>query len=69
MADQAELTFVKAFANNLSQQPVNYPDDFQPPLENYLKRVPTLPVSMRFVEVMAMLISFIVRLMYHRLRK
>lgn len=45
MADQAEVNFAAAFANTLSQQPVNYPDDFQPPLEGYLKRVPTLPVS------------------------
>jgi len=45
MADQAEAAFVKAFVNNISQQPVNYPDDFQPPLESYLKRVPALPID------------------------
>ncbi|KAJ3555807.1 hypothetical protein NM688_g2374 [Phlebia brevispora] len=44
MADQGEVAFVKAFAEGLSSQPVTYPDDFQPPLENYLKKVPTLPV-------------------------
>ncbi|EKM57601.1 uncharacterized protein PHACADRAFT_170838 [Phanerochaete carnosa HHB-10118-sp] len=45
MADQAEAAFIKAFVNGISQQPVNYPDDFQPPLEDYLKRVPTLPID------------------------
>lgn len=44
MADQAEANFVKAFVNNISQQPVNYADDFQPPLQEYLKKVPVLPV-------------------------
>ena len=44
MADQAEATFVKAFASSISQQPVTYTDDFQPPLDTYLKKVPTLPV-------------------------
>ncbi|KAI0763146.1 hypothetical protein BC629DRAFT_1597059 [Irpex lacteus] len=33
MSDQGELAF-----------PVNYADDFQPPLEDYLPRVPTLPI-------------------------
>ncbi|GJE85191.1 ubiquitin domain-containing protein [Phanerochaete sordida] len=45
MADQAEATFVKAFANSISQQPVTYTDDFQPPLDTYLKKVPTLPLE------------------------
>ncbi|KAI0337213.1 hypothetical protein BDW22DRAFT_1364376 [Trametopsis cervina] len=44
MADQAEFTFVKKFVENLSAQPVNYNDDFQPPPEDYLKKVPTLPI-------------------------
>jgi len=44
MADKAELAFVKKFVENLSAQPVNYADDFQPPLEDYLQRVPTLPI-------------------------
>ncbi|KAF7795640.1 hypothetical protein EIP86_006805 [Pleurotus ostreatoroseus] len=44
MADPSEVAFVKTFAEGLSSQPVTYPDDFQPPLENYLKKVPTLPV-------------------------
>lgn len=47
MSDQAEVTFTKAFVNNLSQQPLNYPDDFQQPLENNLKRMPTLQVRTR----------------------
>jgi ubiquitin-like protein 4 len=45
MSDQAELAFVKKYVENIGAQPVNYNDDFQPPLEDYLKRVPTLPVS------------------------
>ena len=48
MADQAEVNFAKAFVNNISQQPVNYADDFQPPLENYLRKVPALPVRIRW---------------------
>ncbi|KAI0701074.1 hypothetical protein BC835DRAFT_1411677 [Cytidiella melzeri] len=44
MAEQAELAFVKKFVENIGAQPVNYPDDFQPPLEEYLKKVPTLPI-------------------------
>ncbi|EPQ50149.1 ubiquitin-domain-containing protein [Gloeophyllum trabeum ATCC 11539] len=45
MADQAELAFVKNFAHILASAPVQYPDDFQQPLQNWLKKVPTLPVS------------------------
>lgn len=44
MADKNEASFVKTYAEGLSSQPVTYADDFQPPLENYLKKVPTLPV-------------------------
>ena len=44
MSDQGELAFVKKFAETIGAQPVNYADDFQPPLEDYLPRVPTLPV-------------------------
>lgn len=46
MADQAELAFVKNFAHILASAPVQYPDDFQQPLQNWLKRVPTLPVDL-----------------------
>ncbi|KAK7676400.1 hypothetical protein QCA50_011465 [Cerrena zonata] len=46
MAEQAEAAFVKNFTNNLSAQPVTYPDDFQPPPESYLKKVPVLPVDL-----------------------
>ncbi|KAI0090457.1 hypothetical protein BDY19DRAFT_773129 [Irpex rosettiformis] len=42
MADQAELAFVKKYAETIGAQPVNYTDDFQPPLQDYLPRVPTL---------------------------
>ncbi|PCH35108.1 ubiquitin-domain-containing protein [Wolfiporia cocos MD-104 SS10] len=45
MADQAELAFVKSFANNLSSHPVTYADDFQQPPENSLKKIPVLPVD------------------------
>ena len=45
MADEKEVAFVKTFVSGLSSQPVTYEDDFQPPLENYLKKVPVLPVS------------------------
>lgn len=44
MAEQAEVAFVKNFANNLSTQPVTYPDDFQSPPASHLKKVPVLPV-------------------------
>lgn len=46
MADQAELAFIKTFVNNLSSQPVVYPNDFQQPPENTLPRVPILQVHM-----------------------
>ncbi|KAI0078639.1 hypothetical protein K474DRAFT_1660258 [Panus rudis PR-1116 ss-1] len=46
MADQAELAFIKNFTNNLSAQPVTFPDDFQQPPENRLKKVPVLPVEL-----------------------
>ncbi|EMD35647.1 hypothetical protein CERSUDRAFT_116388 [Gelatoporia subvermispora B] len=45
MADQAELAFVKNFVNNISSQPVVYPNDFQQPPADSLKRVPVLEVD------------------------
>ncbi|EIN08213.1 hypothetical protein PUNSTDRAFT_113799 [Punctularia strigosozonata HHB-11173 SS5] len=45
MSDQAELAFIKTFASNLSTIPVNYPDDYQQPPSNWLKKVPTVPVE------------------------
>lgn len=44
MADQTELAFVKKLVPSLVEQPVNYNDEFQPPLDQYLKKVPVLPV-------------------------
>ena len=44
MAEQAELAFVKSFANAISSQPVVYGNDYQTAPENELKRVPVLPV-------------------------
>lgn len=35
---------MKAFANNLSSQPVTYADDFQQPPERSLRKIPVLPV-------------------------
>ena len=45
MAEQAELAFVKSFANAISSQPVVYGNDYQTAPENELKKVPVLPVS------------------------
>ena len=44
MADDREVAFAKSFAAGLAQHPVTYDDDFQPPVESFLKRVPVLPV-------------------------
>ena len=44
----AEETFVKAFLNTLASQPIQYPDDYQQPSENSLRKVPILPVSSYF---------------------
>lgn len=44
MANEAEVAFVKKLAGVLAEQPVNYNDDFQPPLDQYMKKVPALQV-------------------------
>jgi len=44
MAEQAEIAFIKTFTNTISSQPVSYPDNFQQPPADSLKRVPVLPV-------------------------
>ena len=44
MADDREVAFVRSFAAGLASQPVTYDDDFQPPVESFLKKVPVLPV-------------------------
>ncbi|KAF5344024.1 hypothetical protein D9758_012896 [Tetrapyrgos nigripes] len=46
MAEQAEIAFIKTFTNTISSQPVAYPDTYQQPPTNSLKRVPVLPVSL-----------------------
>ncbi|RPD54929.1 ubiquitin-domain-containing protein [Lentinus tigrinus ALCF2SS1-7] len=45
MAEQAELAFVKSFANAISSQPVVYGNDYQTAPENELKKVPVLPID------------------------
>ena len=44
MADEREVAFVKTFVSGIADQPKAYDDDFQPPLEEYMHRVPVLPV-------------------------
>ncbi|KAI0760526.1 ubiquitin-domain-containing protein [Fomes fomentarius] len=45
MSEQAELAFVKSFANALSSQPVVYGNDYQQAPENELKKVPVLAID------------------------
>ena len=44
MAEQAEATFLKNFVGVIANQPVSYPDDFQAPPEQSLRRIPVVPV-------------------------
>ena len=44
MAEQAEATFLKNFVGVIGNQPVNYPDDFQAPPEQSLRKIPVVPV-------------------------
>jgi UV excision repair protein RAD23 len=44
MADQAETTFLKNFVGVIANQPISYPDDFQAPPEQSLRKIPVLPV-------------------------
>ncbi|TFK49045.1 ubiquitin-like protein [Heliocybe sulcata] len=46
MADQAELAFVKNFINILGSAPVQYPDDYQQPPQDWLKKIPILPIAL-----------------------
>jgi len=46
MAEQAEATFLKNFVGVIANQPVSYPDDFQAPPEQSLKRIPIAPVPL-----------------------
>ncbi|KAI0754240.1 ubiquitin-domain-containing protein [Daedaleopsis nitida] len=45
MSEQAELAFVKSFANAISSQPVVFGNDYQQAPENELKRIPILPIE------------------------
>lgn len=44
MAEQAEATFLKNFVGVIANQPISYPDDFQAPPDQSLRRVPVVPV-------------------------
>lgn len=46
MADQAEATFLKNFVGVIANQPINYPDDFQAPPEQALRKIPVLPLPL-----------------------
>ncbi|KLO09834.1 hypothetical protein SCHPADRAFT_922264 [Schizopora paradoxa] len=46
MADNSELAFVKSHLNVLGSLPVSYPDDFQQPVANSLRKVPVFPVDL-----------------------
>jgi len=46
MAEQAEATFLKNFVGVIGNQPVSYPDDFQAPPEQSLRKIPVVPVRL-----------------------
>jgi len=46
MADQAELAFVKNFVNILGTAPIQYADDYQQPPQDWLKKIPILPIAL-----------------------
>ncbi|OCB84044.1 hypothetical protein A7U60_g8715 [Sanghuangporus baumii] len=46
MAESAELAFVKTHLNNISSLPVQFPDDYQQPPHNSLKKLPIVPVDL-----------------------
>ncbi|KAL5499138.1 hypothetical protein ACEPAH_1656 [Sanghuangporus vaninii] len=46
MAENAELAFVKTHLNNISSLPVQFPDDYQQPPHNSLKKLPIVPVDL-----------------------
>ncbi|KAG6860499.1 hypothetical protein C0995_010485 [Termitomyces sp. Mi166 len=45
MAEQAEEAFIRTFLSTLSSQTVVYPDDYQQPPSNSLRKVPVLPIA------------------------
>lgn len=45
MADSAELAFTKTHLNNIGALPVRFPDDYQQPPSDSLKKPPIIPVS------------------------
>lgn len=46
MAEQAEATFLKNFVGVIANQPVNYPDDFQAPPDQSLRKIPVVPLPL-----------------------
>ncbi|KAF8814664.1 hypothetical protein BYT27DRAFT_7205615 [Phlegmacium glaucopus] len=44
-SENAERTFARTFLNTLSTQPIIYPDNYQQPPEQSLRRVPVLPIA------------------------
>lgn len=46
MAEQAEATFLKNLVGVIANQPLSYPDDFQAPPEQSLKRIPVIPLPL-----------------------
>ncbi|KAJ7634955.1 ubiquitin-related domain-containing protein [Roridomyces roridus] len=42
--DQAEVAFLRTYTSTLASQAVTYPDTYQQPPENGLKKVPVLPI-------------------------
>lgn len=46
MSDQAELAFIKSFVSILAPIPPVYPDDYQQPPENRLKKLPIIPFDL-----------------------
>ena len=47
MADSAELAFVKNHVNVIGSLSVQFPDDYQQPPHDSLKKLPIIPVSER----------------------
>jgi len=43
MAEQVEAGFLKNFVGIIANQPVSYPDDFQAPPDQSLRRIPVVP--------------------------
>ncbi|THH06023.1 hypothetical protein EW145_g4366 [Phellinidium pouzarii] len=46
MGDNAELAFVKTHLSNIGSLPVQYPDEYQQPPHNSLRKIPIIPVDL-----------------------